>query len=446
MVKLKRLKIDKFRNVAPGTELHFRDSRNVLLGKNATGKTTLLNLIVAVLGGRFETFRDEAFELEYELKAPQGDVTIHLRNRLIESKFSPIESKFSPSDGPLMSYAPEDLVMGEGDRFWASCEVQFQLGDKPRKYLLKVEGTDWVLQEGSTELRRTPLGSPLLDGYFMGEMMMWFQAWSKRNPQLLSMSELATLMLELRSQGLSHLQRFDESLIYLDELTRSKSLFESFQVGGARWILASEYRSNSIRQHLRGRLEANPSEDRLLLRDSDPEMDFLARVVHLLNFASGEVRLQRTARNAGPPERIEFGDLQFYFGRKDGSEIDGSRLSYGQKRLLSFYYYLDCSAACVVADELVNGMHHEWIEACLEDLGERQAFLTSQNPLLLDFLGFETAEEVRSSFVLCSSDLQGESEQLRWENMSPEDSEGFFQAYQVGIQHVSEILRTRGLW
>ena len=26
----------------------------------------------------------------------------------------------------------------------------------------------------------------------------------------------------------------------------------------------------------------------------------------------------------------------------------------------------------VIADELVNGLHHQWIEACMQQLGERQ--------------------------------------------------------------------------
>jgi hypothetical protein len=244
----------------------------------------------------------------------------------------------------------------------------------------------------------------------------------------------------------SSVERFDESLLYMDKLTQSKALFIVARSEGAIEVLRGSDVASSVKQRLTQEFEANPAMDRIVLTDRDAGMLFLSRAVHLLGLASGELRLQRTARRAGSPEEIEFGDLQFYFVRRDGSGIDDSRLSYGQKRLLAFYYYLDCSAACAVADELVNGMHHEWIEACLEDLGERQSFLTSQNPLLLDYLGFESAEEVRSSFVLCRSELQSEREQLRWENMTPEDAEGFFAAYQVGIQHVSEILRTRGLW
>jgi recombinational DNA repair ATPase RecF len=56
MLKLKRLKIHKLPRVKPGTELVFSDGINVLLGLNGTGKTTLLEVLVAVLNGQFEKF------------------------------------------------------------------------------------------------------------------------------------------------------------------------------------------------------------------------------------------------------------------------------------------------------------------------------------------------------------------------------------------------------
>ena len=36
-MKLKHLKIKRFRNVKPGTELHFSDEFNIILGRNGTG-------------------------------------------------------------------------------------------------------------------------------------------------------------------------------------------------------------------------------------------------------------------------------------------------------------------------------------------------------------------------------------------------------------------------
>ena len=443
MVKLKRLKIEKFRNVAPGTELRFRDSRNVLLGKNGTGKTTLLNLIVAVLDGWFGELQDEEFSLEYELAVPQGGLTVWVRNLLTGSAFPPGQG-LAVSEPPI-SYPEGISAFGKRAQYSASCEMLFHLADGGPKYRLEVEGNEGVLhQEGSTQEIRKPFRSPLLERYFIADVGSWLWEVSLTKDAPTGIRSAVILLAYIWRH--SSVERFDESLLFLDKLTDSKDLFIVERTEEAIEVLRGADVASSVKQRLTQEFKANPALDRITLSDRDAEMKFLSRAVQLLGFASGELRLQRTARKAGPPEETEFGDLQFYFVRRDGSGIDGSRLSYGQKRLLAFYYYLDCSASCAVADELVNGMHHEWIEACLEELGERQAFLTSQNPLLLDYLGFETAEEVRSSFVLCRSELQGEREQLRWENMTPEDAEGFFQAYQVGIQHVSEILRTRGLW
>lgn len=48
-MKLDRLEIRKFRNVAPGTTLEFSPRFNVLLGRNGAGKTTLLRTIMGHL-------------------------------------------------------------------------------------------------------------------------------------------------------------------------------------------------------------------------------------------------------------------------------------------------------------------------------------------------------------------------------------------------------------
>jgi hypothetical protein len=67
LAKITRLKIEKFRNVAPGTELVFAGGINVLLGKNGTGKTTLLRLLEAITRLNFSPFAEEEFSMEVEL-------------------------------------------------------------------------------------------------------------------------------------------------------------------------------------------------------------------------------------------------------------------------------------------------------------------------------------------------------------------------------------------
>ncbi len=141
-----------------------------------------------------------------------------------------------------------------------------------------------------------------------------------------------------------------------------------------------------------------------------------------------------------------FGHAEFLFSGLGGVEFSHNFLSYGQKRLLAFLYYLDTNYKFVIADELVNGMHHDWIRACLDQIGDRQSFLTSQNPLMLDYLPLESAEQVRKSFIQCRAQVVDDTTQLVWSNLAAEDAEELFADYQVGIQHVGEILRVRGLW
>lgn len=72
-VVLEELKIHRFRNVLPRTALKLGSPFTVLLGRNATGKTTLLSLISAVLRGHYP-FPSENIHLEYKFKTPHGTV------------------------------------------------------------------------------------------------------------------------------------------------------------------------------------------------------------------------------------------------------------------------------------------------------------------------------------------------------------------------------------
>jgi hypothetical protein len=100
----------------------------------------------------------------------------------------------------------------------------------------------------------------------------------------------------------------------------------------------------------------------------------------------------------------------------------------------------------VIADELVNGLHHGWIKACMDAIAERQAFLTSQNPLLFEYVEFGSIEQVQARFITCKSELVDDAEQLVWQNMPREDAARFYEAYTDEIEQVGEILITRGLW
>jgi energy-coupling factor transporter ATP-binding protein EcfA2 len=440
MVKLKRLKIEKYRNVKPGTELHFRDSLNVMLGRNGTGKTTLLNLIVQLLSWDFSQLQNEAVDLEYVLEAPEVELLVRLCTDVVRNGESIANSGRQLPD--------EMLAMGllqQNPRYTTILEVEI-LRQDARAYQLRLEGALLtVSKKGESPLYTMNSTQPLLTERTLLELISVlggiFSTTESIRPAVLGLASAT-------AGALHFLRRFDESLDYLGHIVRQGSsvVARRGQHGKTPYFAFSFGGPLSFARRLMDLLNRDSTVDEIRIESKDAESGFLARLVELLGFESAHVRLQRTSRLAGPGEQVEFGNIQFNFIRRDGSITNHSLLSYGQKRLLAFYYYLASNLGCVVADELVNGMHHEWIEACLEDLGERQAFLTSQNPLLLDYLSFESAKEVRDSFVLCRTELHEGREQMVWENMTEEDADGFFKAYRVAIQHVSELLRTRGLW
>src|SRR5215475_6250344 len=68
---LERIKVNQFRSVEPGTELCFSEGLHVVLGKNASGKSTLLDLIASSLAVNFDrpAFHDDPLDLEFTLRA-----------------------------------------------------------------------------------------------------------------------------------------------------------------------------------------------------------------------------------------------------------------------------------------------------------------------------------------------------------------------------------------
>ena len=72
--------------------------------------------------------------------------------------------------------------------------------------------------------------------------------------------------------------------------------------------------------------------------------------------------------------------------------------------------------------------------------------VTSQNPILFDYLEFASAEDLQRQFVLCGLGSDGGRPRLRWTQTADEKATAFFGAYERGVQYISEILQTEGLW
>ncbi|MDC0741928.1 AAA family ATPase [Polyangium mundeleinium] len=412
MAKLKRLKINKFRNVEP-VELHFSDGFNVLLGINGSGKTTLLELIVAVLSRDLSAIQEEEFEVEYQIELE----TVTFEAVLENSARSPGEGLNRGANGRRASRRAEAAYHFRGT-------VRMGEGADPSEPWRKLSEDDW--EELSFSMQgRYPLS--VIDSM----------------------------------ETLEHASRFDESTDFFrslfDARTNASSTFTTIgdrydPDGGIIFMGPREQVSNALKRAMIDESAGKwPAwrEPHLLRFDMD-KLPFVRDFVRLAGLKNGwlDVRLLQRSTRGGDDTApyLTFGDLEFWFERLDDSRVRGDKLSHGQKRLLAFLYYLDCNPHIVIADELTNGLHHAWITACLQAIGDRQAFLANQDPLLLDELEFSSAEDVKRAFILCRCDTSSGKERLVWSNMSDYDAERFFEAYNVGLQHVSEILRDKNLW
>jgi AAA domain, putative AbiEii toxin, Type IV TA system len=279
-----------------------------------------------------------------------------------------------------------------------------------------------------------------------------------------------TILLELSRIG-EWTYRFDESLDVFDSITADARTFRPGRPPGisfdARFDAPqsmSSYRSTFVPTAY-GPDPPEPGQSTTAVRfgggrnifmdmtDSDRSVDRLLRPPSLPKFPelASIKTMDMSFTVAGSSQEADglwwsFGHADFLFSAAGGGVFNHTLLSYGQKRLLAFLYYLDANPRFVIADELVNGMHHDWIRACLDEIDDRQAFLTSQNPLLLDYLPLESVEQVQQTFIQCRADVVDDTTQIVWSNLTGDDAEELFTDYQVGIQHLGELLRARGLW
>lgn len=432
--RLVRLQINRFRSVAPGTELHFDEGMNVLLGRNGTGKTTLLELIVAVVAGDLRPYQQESFDLEFGVVLADERVSVAVSH---EHRDTSNLTALLGDEKEASSWKYR-IVLERQDGSSYTIDV---VNGIIRKYISPASTTS-----PSTEARlfvadfyvkciKLALGIGSTD--FTG--LTW--------PHRL----IANNCLRL-DEGLDLFRSMTEGHA-LPRMARplEATLFSGFPWGnptdGAQELLrmvAFYIPAPLLRCLLHYGEEAH---ERTELGVSGEKWGLLRSLEELLDVTKVQVTMPLIARrNAGPTEAggtaSSFGRPVFRFTTRRGTTFTHEHLSYGEKRLLAFLYHAAANPSVLVADELVNGLHHEWIQTCLDAI-QGQAFLTSQSPLLLDYLPFSTAEEVQRRFVLCERDEQGT---WRWHNMKQGDAEAFFRAYKVGIQHVSEILETSGLW
>lgn len=430
MLQLKHLEILRFRSVPPGTRLTFNSGHNILLGKNGTGKTTLLKLIAAAASVNFHEFQEEEFELAWVMTLGEHE----LRCKASHVKEPP--SPLSPELAGLTSnpwHSRVDIEVWDngsnsGRVTWRDGQVETERRDEETKsYLTQFS---FISQPGSN---------------FIARVVLEDLVQRKRGPLLVkpTLFGFATTV-----------PRLDESLVWFHHEVIRSAMLTVAEMKPASSLLPYFSQPFRIPSSFFSSIDHERSIDsRPYLEVTSDDQPMLMRACEALGFAQCTLRVEFDLSEKGSREHqgvertLYYKNIRFTFTKKDGTRLSHAHLSFGQLRLFAFLYYAELFKGIIVADELTNGLHHSMIDLCLDTIGDRQSFLATQNPLLLDHIGFHSAEEVQRTFILCDLlELTDGQESMQWRNMSDEEAGEFFGDYEVGIQHVNDILRTRGLW
>lgn len=385
---------------------------NIILGKNGVGKTTLLEVLARCLSWDFTPWADRVFDVEYRYELGEWFWNVRVKN----------ERNGAREDGR--------------PKFRSTIELHARF----EEFELRIEVTD-------RKLRRSINGQQSEFDYEMGLYTFFVLAAGVDDPWA---NTVGVIMAPCGAGR--NLVRFDEgldvfrSLVFQDSDARKVRM----QFGGesAPW---REGAPRLLGDHLWNELPTAPAIARSReepVRASAKQLKIPPSVLESLNVVELDASFGRPEiERKGSITEVRLSSLAFFMKRKNGDILKHTSWSWGQKRLVAFALYLAANPDYVVADELVNGMHHEWIELCLREIGDRQCFFTSQNPILVDFIELRSVQQVSDAFVLCHAEEASDGGVVRTlRNLTTAEAQRLWDARSVGLQSTSEIMRFNGWW
>ena len=388
--------------------IEFDREINVILGKNGVGKTTLLNLLSFVLRWDFSPWNQRAFDVEYQFELGPWFWHVRVKN---------MRDRALDRDG-VAGYRPEVSLHARYEEF------ELRAASDRSGYQRVINGDE----------RRFESVGLLLSFLFALHMDDdWANTASAiRDPLGMRMD----------------VTRFDEGLDVFRSIVGWLSADQPLEwesVDGASWRgnrALNGFTWGWIRPN---ELLANPDAPVLVgherLGISQAFLDALGAVDVVANFGVPEVQ------RSGESTKVSLSSFELRMKRANGDVLRHTSWSWGQQRLVAFALYLAANKDYVVADELVNGMHHEWIELCLREIGDRQCFLTSQNPILVDYTNLVSVQQIQRAFVLCAVRETKPGQTARtWRNMTEREAAELWEARTNGFESTSEVMRNRGWW
>lgn len=434
-MRLTRLKIIRHRWCAP-TELILGAKRQLVLGKNGTGKTKLLELIAKICRARPKELMEDPLEVEADFVGSDSRIRVTIKSTREHVGVEPnlggrLErvSQVSKLDVraviDLLGETPETFEMAGNESFFRMITPVLKLGSG--KSLLDVVPT--------TEEHRFYWGS--------GEAGLFDRLVEVMYSTVLSRSKGTHVdSADLWLSGWFY--RYDEQLGAFNALTsgtlKQRAFEDSYEGSEYTGIVGFTDDSEDLYDLVGETPKASKAFGTL--------PDYLSRTGKMLGYPKGGLDM-RVAEviDEYPVYEITFDSPRFYFFTGVGqTKFYEQDLSFGEKRVLSFMAYLNANPHVIIADELMNGLHHSLGVALLNEIGDRQAFLATHEPVLMDEVDFESADELRRSLLLCRRNPDPKGPPFVWTQLSPEEAADVFPYYPKSLMHGSQILKHWELW
>lgn len=409
MFRVRTLTVNRFRGLAAQAVLQFGDRYHLIVGDNGAGKTNLLKLLAMVTRLDFAPLADESFDLAWDGVFDDGT--------------------------RITGRVSREIGEGEGGREGLPGRMEPVVRWNWALTLREGEVETVVANEGqgSSGDAMDPTGAPVPRAFRPAAGEPW---------------TLKHLRLHLAQSS-----RADEALGCFAALTEGKqeepvTAVPPLEISVVRW-------GDGRRMALVGRnaivgeaFESSFTERGATLgRGSLAWLDGAAVELEA-DSVNLRPRLERT-KPLGDVQgalitETEYlgGDLEISFSPRVA--VHHSKLSFGQKRLLGLRYYLSTIAdAPAIIDELSNGLHHRWVESLIAELESRQSFLATQNPLVMDSVWWDSAEQAQQGIVLCTRNAE---HRWVWRQLTAEEGVRFYEAWRAGIQQIHEVLKTESWW
>lgn len=389
----------RFRGLAAPVTLTFSERYNVVVGDTGAGKSNLLSLLAMTTRMDFEPLANESFDLAWEAVNDAGDQLVGCVTREVPP----------------------------------CTRVFYRAASRP---------TSW-----RWSIRVAPLGRPafVLEDEGDGRVPDPSAAAGSLSHRLFL--ECARYAGSLADDGTT---RADEGLGCLRGLTaRRRTEDRSFPRFEPSVFVEAERPPTAVGlggvAELRGAWPCAAANGRHISLGGE-DLPWLERVRQDLGAATVRLLPHRVDEHASFQEgewwiRYRGSDLAITF--RPGLSVRHDALAYEQKRLLGLRWYLSTApAAPAILDELSLGLPPAKVLALLAELADRQSFLATRDPRLVDAVAWRSPEEVGLGVVACTRDAE---HRWTWRQLDTTEAARFYAASRAG-DRPHRALRTEAWW